>query len=501
MSTERTDIVVVGGGSAAFEAAVSARESGADRVVMLEKAPETEFGGNARFSHTGFRFVYSGAEEIRKFVPKLDEAIFRQLHVPAYTKEIFMADLLRVTQGRISRELAELLVDESNGAIHWMHDVGIQWEISTHVEIDGRWYFEPGLVIQPTGGVEGGLSQLLQWREIATRMGIEVRYESRVGGIHGNDRQVEGVQVSGPKGIYDLKAEGVILCSGGFQANTEMRARYLGPNADLMKVRGSKHDTGEVLQMALGLGAKSAGHWKWAHASPVDLNFPDVELSNKANRYGYPYGITVNSIGQRFFDEGEAFHSYTYAKTGWAVLGQPGGVAYQIYDKKAVPLLNKRYQDFADVVETSSLSELASKIGLEPAVLEHTVEEFNKAVREDVPFDATKLDGKSTNGITPRKSNWAVRIDEPPFRAYTVTGGITFTFGGLQVNRKAQVLNTSIQPIQGLYASGDIVGLFFHNYPSCTGQTRNVVFSRIAGRNAVSGRGRGEGLERRGAVG
>ena len=154
-----------------------------------------------------------------------------------------------------------------------------------------------------------------------------------------------------------------------------------------------------------------------------------------------------------------------------------------------------------DVVETSSLSELASKIGLEPAVLEHTVEEFNKAVREDVPFDATKLDGKSTNGIAPRKSNWAVRIDEPPFRAYTVTGGITFTFGGLQVNRKAQVLNTSIQPIQGLYASGDIVGLFFHNYPSCTGQTRNVVFSRIAGRNAVSGRGRGEGLERRGAVG
>ncbi len=313
MSSENTDIVVVGGGSAAFEAAISACQSGAERVVMLEKAPETEFGGNARFSHTGFRFVYSGAEEIRKLVPKLDEATFRRLRVPAYTEGHFMGDLQRVTRGRIDRELAELLVQESNRAIHWMQDVGIQWEISTHVEIDGRWYFEPGLVIQPTGGIEGGLSQLNQWRDIVTKMGVEIRYESRVIGLHGNDRRIEGARVSGPEGTYDLMAEGVILCSGGFQANTEQRARYLGPNADLMKVRGSKHDTGEVLQMALALGAKSAGHWQGAHATPVDASFPDVELSNKANRYGYTYGITVNSLGQRFFDEGEALHSYTYA--------------------------------------------------------------------------------------------------------------------------------------------------------------------------------------------
>ncbi len=164
-------------------------------------------------------------------------------------------------------------------------------------------------------------------------------------------------------------------------------------------------------------------------------------------------------------------------------------------------MLNKRYHDFAGVIETSTVSELAVKIGIEPVILNHTVEEFNKAVRENVPFDATKPDGRCTEGINPRKSNWAVRIDEPPFRVYTVTGGITFTFGGLQVNRNAQVLNTSMQPIQGLYASGDIIGLFFHNYPSCTGQTRNVVFSRIAGRHAASGRGSGVRLERRGAVG
>ncbi len=485
MKTEKAAIIVVGGGSAAFEAAVAARQSGAEKVIMLEKAPETEFGGNARFSHTGFRFVYSGPKEIREFLRDMDESAFLRLHIPPYTADDFMVDLQRVTQGRINRELAEVLIHESNGAIHWMLDLGIKWEPASYVVVDGRYYFEPGIVIHPTGGIGGGLSQLLQWREIATRMGVEVRYESRVSALHGNDRRVEGVRVSTPDGEYDLHGDAVILCSGGFQANTEMRARYLGANADLMKVRGSKHDTGEVLQMALALGARSAGHWQGAHATPIDASFPDLEISNKANRYGYKYGITVNSLGQRFFDEGEAHHSYTYAKTGWAVLSQPGAVAYQIYDQKSLPLLNKRYYDFAQPIEAPTIEELATKIGIEPVVLTHTVEEFNKAVREDIEFDATKLDGKCTVGIVPKKSNWALRIDKPPFRAYSVTGGITFTFGGLQINQDAQVLNTSGNPIKGLYASGDIIGLFFHNYPSCTGQTRNVVFSRLAGRDAA----------------
>ena len=368
-----------------------------------------------------------------------------------------------------------------------MRELGIQWEIDSHVIIDGRYYFEPGMVIHPTGGVGGGLGQLMQWREIAGRMGIEIRYESRVCQLHGNDRRIDGVRVSDPDGECDLFAAAVILCSGGFQANAEMRARYLGPNADLMKVRGSRHDTGEVLMMVLALGAKAAGHWQGAHATPIDATFPDVEISNKANRCGYTYGITVNSLGQRFFDEGEARHSYTYAKTGWAVLAQPGAVAYQIYDQKSVPLLNKRYLEFSHPIEAGTIAELAGKIGIEPVVLSHTVDEFNKAVRRDIPFDPTKLDGRCTEGITPKKSNWADAIDKPPYWAYAVTGGITFTFGGLQINTQAQVLNTSGNPIRGLFASGDIVGLFFHNYPSCTGQTRNVVFSRLAGCGAVHG--------------
>ncbi|MCE3243778.1 MAG: tricarballylate dehydrogenase [Deltaproteobacteria bacterium] len=251
MTSKHASVVVVGGGSAAFEAAVAARQGGAPSVIMLEKAPEPEFGGNARFSHTGFRFVYSGADEIRRFLPEMDSATFKTLQLPGYAPEDFTADLMRVTRGRINKDLAEVLVNESNGAIDWMRELGIQWEPAGSVEIGGKRYFEPGIVIHPTGGVGGGVSQLNQWRAIASRMGIEIYFDSRVRELLGNDRHIEGVRVSDGREEYELRAGAVILCAGGFQANPEMRARYLGANADLMKVRGSRHDTGEVLQMAL----------------------------------------------------------------------------------------------------------------------------------------------------------------------------------------------------------------------------------------------------------
>jgi tricarballylate dehydrogenase len=491
MKAEETcDVLVIGGGSAAFEAAIAAKTAGAERVIMLEKAPEPEFGGNARFSHTGFRFVHTGAEEVREFVPQVDEATFREMHIPPYTREDFLGDLNRVTQGRIDPGLAAAFVDHSNAAVHWMKDIGVVWEPEKSIKIGDKRYFEPGINIHPVGG---GLGMLLRLREIALKHGVEVRYDSRVRALHGNERRLEGVRVSSVDREYDLLARALICCAGGFQASAEMRARYLGANADLIRVRGSRHNTGEVLQMMLALGAKSAGHWQGAHMTPIDSAAPAVETpameggrGNSMNRYDYTYGITVNSLGLRFYDEGEAKHSYTYAKTGRAVLAQPGSVAYQIYDQTGIDLFRHGRDYPATVVEADTLAELAQKIGIEPAILTHTVDEFNAACRSDVVMDPRRLDGKCTIGILPKKSNWAEPIARGPFRAYPITAGITFTFGGLQVDERARVINTSHQPIRGLYASGDIVGLFFHNYPSCTGQTRNAVFSWLAGRNAAA---------------
>jgi tricarballylate dehydrogenase len=486
---ETCDIIVIGGGSAAFEAAVAAREAGAERVVMLEKAGEADYGGNARYSGTGFRFVHDGAREIRQFLPDLDAALFATMQIAPYSADDFMADLDRMTQARMNRELAHTLVGQSNAAVHWMRAAGIVFEpLKEHAKVDGKRYFERGIAIHVAGG---GIGQLTQWRLIAERLGIELRFESPVCAVHGDLRRVEGVAVSGPDGRYDLKAKAVIACAGGFQANPELRARYLAGNTDMMKVRGSRHDTGEVLRMLIDLGARPAGEWRSGHMSPIDANAPDFETAqdgdgrgNTQSRYDYPYGITVNALGLRFFDEGEAQHSYTYAKTGRAVLAQPGAIAHQIYDQAGIACFRYPHHQ-ATYVEAGTIAELAAQAGLEPTVLAHTVAEFNRAVSDERAFDPRRPDGKATRGLAIPKSNWATRIEKPPFRAYPVTGGITFTFGGVAVNRQAQVLNTIEQPVKGLFASGDIVGLFFHNYPSFTGQTRNAVFSRLAGRAAV----------------
>jgi tricarballylate dehydrogenase len=487
--TEACDIIVIGAGSAAFEAAVAAKHAGAARVVMLEKAPEAEFGGNARYSGTGFRFVHGGAAEIRQFVPDLDDALFATMIIPPYTAADFTGDLDRMTRGRMNRELAQILVTESNAAVHWMREVGIKWEpLKEHAKVDGKRYFERGIAIHVAGG---GVGQLTQWRRIAEEVGIEIRFDSPVCALHGDLRRVEGVGVSGPAGRYDLMAKAVIACAGGFQANPEMRARYLAGNTDLMKVRGSRHDTGEVLRLLLELGARAAGQWQSGHMSPIDAKAPDFETpqhadgrGNTQSRYDYPFGISVNALGMRFFDEGEAQHSYTYAKTGRAVLAQPGAAAYQIYDQSGIKCFRYPNHEMT-FVEADTIAALAGKIGVEPKVLVHTVDEFNRAVCDDRPFDPRRPDGRATRGLGIPKSNWAVRIEQPPFRALPVTGGITFTFGGVDVSRNAQVINTIDQPIKGLFASGDIVGLFFHNYPSFTGQTRNAVFGRLAGRAAV----------------
>jgi tricarballylate dehydrogenase len=458
---------------------------------MLEKAPEIESGGNARYSGTGFRFCHRGVNDIRDFLPGYDEAALRRMHMPPYSVDDFVSDLNQVTDGHIDQQLARVLAEESFAAVCWLRRLGIQWELSDHVVIDGQIYFEPGLILHPLGG---GLGQLRTWRSIAERNGIEIRFESAVRALHGNYREVTGVRVSGPEGEYDIAARSVILCSGGFQANREMRARYLGAHADLMKVRGNRHNTGEVLRMALELGARAAGEWQGAHITPIDAGAPDFEVrmrgdgvGNSANRYNYPFGITVNRLGVRFFDEGESFASYTYAKTGKELLRQPGGIAFQIYDAKGGRVLPPHAeQHLEEMIEAPTIEALAQKIGANPEVLAATVRDFNAAIRDDRPFDHSTLDGRHTVGIFPPKSNWAISIEEPPFRAYRVTGGITFTFGGVEVTPEAQVVAMTGRPIAGLYASGDILGIFFHNYPSCSGQTRNAVFSYRAGRHAAA---------------
>ncbi|MFQ5849653.1 MAG: FAD-dependent tricarballylate dehydrogenase TcuA [Candidatus Binatia bacterium] len=495
MVTQNYDVVVVGLGNAAQAAAVSAHEAGA-KVLVLEKAPEGKRGGNTWFSHGAqFRHTYNGIPDVKPLLPQVAESEWQKIDLAPYTKDDFYADMMRVTRGRSVPELAELLVNESYPTVKWMRELGIQWEILySAAKPEGgriRWHHGSSFIHSKDGGA--GLVEM--WYRIVQSKGIEVRFETAAVRLITDDKNgVCGVVVQDPEGFAEIRCQGLVLASGGFEASPSLRAQYLGSGWDLAKVRGTKYNTGDGIQMALDIGAQPFGHWSGGHATPIDADAGDYEggfldpasRRYRTHRYGWTLGIMINTEGRRFVDEGEDFHAYTYAKTGAEILKQPGGIAYQIFDEKVKEPLARQLYDGATPVYASSVAVLAEKLEVNPEILVQTVEEFNKAVMEDRPFNEVIRDGKATRGIHPPKSNWAQKIDTPPYVAYAATCGLTFTYGGLKINTRCQVLNRLDRPITGLYAAGELTaGFFYYNYPSGGGLMRGAVTGRIAGRNAA----------------
>jgi tricarballylate dehydrogenase len=272
-----------------------------------------------------------------------------------------------------------------------------------------------------------------------------------------------------------------------------MRSRYLGPNWDLAKVRGTRFNTGAGLRMALDIGARAYGHWSCAHSSFWELNAPeygDPVVKGAFQKHSYPFGVGVNARGERFVDEGADFQTVTYARYGREVLAQPGLFAWQVFDQRAIPLLRETYRiRQVTKVQGATLAELASKMeGVDAAAFLKTMDAYNRAAPDDEsPLVASIKDGLSTKGLALPKSNWARRIDKGPFEAYAVTAGITFTFGGLKINTRAEVEDDAGDPIPGLFTAGEMVGgLFYGNYPSGTGLTCGAVFGRTAGSGAAA---------------
>jgi tricarballylate dehydrogenase len=347
----------------------------------------------------------------------------------------------------------------------------------------GKIKFPSGRVISVN---DGGLGLVEMLFPTAEKNGIEIIYEARAMALTVDSKgKVSGVRVQTAEGLDDFQSRAVVLAAGGFEANPEMRARYLGTGWDLVKVRGSRYNTGEVLSLALAFGAQPIGHWSGCHAVLVDAEAPDVECAYE-HRYSYPYGIMVDINGKRFVDEGEDFFSYTYAKCGREVLRLPWRTAYQIFDSKTRPLLRSEYNRGFHV-SADTIEALAKKLpGLDWENVVKTVAAFNDAVN-DAPFDPSKHDGKCTRGISPEKSNWAQRLDAPPYYAFPVTCGITFTFGGVGITEKGEVKDTSGNVIGGLFAAGEITGgSFFNNYPGGSGLMKGAVFGRLAGNSAAA---------------
>jgi tricarballylate dehydrogenase len=483
------DVVVVGGGNAGLCAALAARQAGA-RVLLLEKAPEHERGGNSFFTAGGFRFAHQGLADLRKDVlVDVSEEEARSVEVPPYTESAFMDDLLRVTEGLTEFELAEHLVKRSRPTLVWMRERGIRFILMfgrQAFKVGNVHRFWGGLNVEAVGGGPGLVQMLFERAEAA---GVEVRYGEGARRLLIDDRgAIRGLVVRGPEGLREIACRAVVLASGGFEANPEWRTRYLGPDWDLAKVRGTRHNTGEGIQMALDIGAQAFGHWSSCHAVAWDASAPpfgDRRVGDNFQKHSYPLGLIVNVRGERFVDEGADMRNYTYAKYGREIIKQPQRLAFQIFDQKTIDLLREEYRiRQVTKAEANTIEELAAKLEIEPEGLGRTVREFNAACGGG-EFNPAVLDGVATKGIAPPKSNWALPIDTPPYVGFAVTCGITFTFGGLRVNTKAEVLDTTDRPIPGLFAGGELVGgLFYLNYPGGTGLMSGSVFGKTAGDSA-----------------
>jgi tricarballylate dehydrogenase len=484
------DVVVVGAGNAAFSAALAARER-VERVLVLEKAPRAWVGGNSYFTAGAFRVTYESLDELRPILDDLSDEQADQIDLPPYTGQQFTADMQRVTQGRCDPELTAVLVDESASTIRWLHSKGLHWTLlytRQAFRVSGKLRFWGGLTVGTVGGGKGLIEQYLA---AAQRYGIEVRYDSPVVTLQQDGRgSIIGVVCQGVRGQESLAARAVVLACGGFEADPRQRAMYLGPNWDIAKVRGTPYNTGEGLQLALNAGAQPYGHWSGCHATAWDAAAPptgDRQLTNLLTKQSYPLGLIVNAEARRFVDEGADFRNYTYARYGAEILRQPNAIAYQLFDAKTEPLLRQDEYTAPGVsrFEALSVRALAEKLSLNANAFERTIKEFNAAVQPG-EFNPAIKDGKHTTGIYPPKSNWALPLDTPPFYAFAVTCGITFTFGGLKIDREGHVLDRAGKPLNGLYAAGELVGgLFYHNYPGGSGLMAGSVFGRRSGVSAA----------------
>ncbi len=483
------DVIVIGAGNAACCAALAARESGA-QVIMLEAAPIDDCGGNSRYTAGAVRIVFNGVDDLDQLYDLTDDEK-KNSDFGTYTEDQYFDDMGRITNFRTDPDLCEILVKKSFETMVWMRKKGVKFQPPygrQAFKVDGRFKFWGGLAVETWGGGPGLIE--LEHKACA-REGIPIHYETPAIGLITDDDGVKGVRARSRGRTVDIRARAVVLACGGFESNAEMRARYLGPNWDLAKVRGTRYNTGVGITAAIAAGAIPHGHWSGCHAVGWDQNAPpfgDLAVGDNFQKHSYPLGIMVNATGERFVDEGADFRNYTYAKYGKVIMEQPNMFAWQIFDKKVLHMLRDEYRiKQMTKVSANTLEDLVTKLeGVDARRCLETLKAYNKAVQTDVPFNPAIKDGRGTAGLAVPKTNWANVLDTPPFEAYAITCGVTFTFGGVKIDpANGQVEDTAGKPMPGLFAAGELVGgLFYHNYAGGSGLVSGSVFGRLAGNGA-----------------
>ncbi|KAK2871660.1 hypothetical protein FQN49_002968, partial [Arthroderma sp. PD_2] len=340
------DVLVVGSGNAGFSAAISAAQCGARSVVLVEKAPEEWAGGNTYFTAGAFRTVHGGLDDILPMVNNVNKEQAGIIDMEPYTTKNFTDDLSRMTDGRTDLDLSSILVQDSNAAVKWLASLGIRFQLSFNrqsYKVDGRYKFWGGMSLKTEGG---GRGLVHDYQTAAKRNGVAVFYSTPLKRLVPDPvtGMVSGAVVEHNGSKITIKTKSVILAAGGFEANPQMRTRYLGQGWDMASVRGTPYNVGDCLEIAVrDMSAERIGDWAGCHSVAWDANAPrfsgDREVSNQFTKSGYPLGLLINSQGKRFVDEGIDMRNFTYAKFGKAILAQPGHIAFQVWDQQTIPWL------------------------------------------------------------------------------------------------------------------------------------------------------------------
>ena len=456
--TRRFDVLIIGGGNAALCAAISARQTGAS-VLVLEGAPKFYRGGNTRHTRN-MRCAHDTATGY--------------LTGP-YTEDEFWDDLKRVTQGHTDEELARFMIAQSKHMLGWIGEQGVRFQPS----LGGT------LSLGRTNSffLGGGRAMLNALYLTAEALGVEVLYDAEVIGLDIDDGVFLSAQVRIDGQPLNVRAGALVAAAGGFEANIEWLKQYWGAAADNFLIRGTPYNRGTILRMLLDHGVQEVGDPTQCHAVAIDARSPRFDGGIITRLDCVVFGVALNRNAERFYDEGEDFWPKRYAIWGRLIAGQPDQIGYIVFDAKS---LNAFMPSLYPPISAPTIRELASKLDLDPDKMDGTIAAFNAAV---VPgsFDHTILDDCRTEGLSPPKTHWARPLDTPPYYAYPVRPGITFTYLGTRVNRDARMMMSNGKSSANMFAAGEIMAgnVLGRGYAAGIGMTIGSVFGRVAGRTAA----------------